>query len=81
MAIVVRFLGRPNTNVLGGLEVYGKRTLLQATVKENLGGKTQTVMECKSEDERVRVLREFFGIALTEQERGGIAGWPTELRG
>jgi len=61
-------------------EVCGKRMLVDNVVKENLGGRTQVVETCASEDERVAALKKWFGIELTDEERRGIAGWRTEIR-
>ncbi|KAL9048681.1 MAG: hypothetical protein Q9206_005908, partial [Seirophora lacunosa] len=36
---------------------------------------------CKSENERLQVLREWFGIRLTQEEERGIRGMVTELKG
>ena len=54
--------------------------LVNSIVKENLGGKTKIVEECKKEEDRIWVLKEWFGITLTEQEREAIKGWATELK-
>ena len=77
--LVVKFLRRKNTDVLGDEEIYGKRMLVNSTVKENLGGKTKVVFECKTEAERIQALREFFGITLTDEQQTSIQGWRTAL--
>lgn len=77
--LVVKFLRRASLGKMTGEEVYGKRMLVGGLVKENLGGKTTVVKECRSEEERVEALREWFGIELTEEERGAIKGYQTEL--
>jgi hypothetical protein len=78
--MVVMFLRR---RVEGGKEgeeeVYGKRMLGMGIVKENLGGKTKVVQECRTEDERVEALKTWFGITFTTEERDGIRGHFTEL--
>ncbi|OAL57241.1 arylamine N-acetyltransferase 2 [Pyrenochaeta sp. DS3sAY3a] len=94
--IVVKFLRREKTNNADATsqihvngapfhpfdqEIYGKRMLVNGVVKENLGGKTAIVEDCQTEDERVEALEKWFGIRLTEEERLGIKGWGTELRG
>lgn len=80
--LVIKFLKR---QVEGGEdgeeEVYGKRMLVNGVVKENLGGKTQVVKDCKTEDERIEALREWFGISFTDEEKAGIVGHVTELKG
>lgn len=62
-------------------EVFGKRMLVNGTVKENLGRKTRVVKECGTEEERVEALREWFGLELTEEEIKGIRGYQTEIKG
>lgn len=78
LMLVVKFLRRDDGN--GGQEIYGKRMLTGAIVKENLGGKTSVVEVCESEEQRVDALRRWFGIELTEEERKGIRGWGTEIK-
>lgn len=62
-------------------EVYGKRILVNALVKENLGGRTVVVQECRSEQERIAALWAWFGMELTKDETTAIQGHITELRG
>jgi arylamine N-acetyltransferase len=81
--IVVKFLRREG----GGEEdendseneIYGKRMLVNGIVKENLGGKTRLVQECRTEEERVKALKEWFGIEITEEEQRAIVGFQTAL--
>lgn len=61
-------------------EVYGKRMLVNGTVKENLGGKTRVVEECESEEQRVKALKEWFGLELSAEEADGIKGYRTEIK-
>jgi arylamine N-acetyltransferase len=77
--LITLFLRRPNSEVPGHEEIYGKRMLVNGTVKENLGGRTKIVRECTSEEERVEALREFFGIVLTQEERHAIRGKKVDL--
>lgn len=82
--LVVKFLRRWKSGVEGEgeeQEVYGKRMLVNGVVKENLGGRTKVVEDCKTEEERVRALEKWFGIKLTEGERRAVSGWGTELKG
>ncbi|KAK4224409.1 PaNAT1 arylamine N-acetyltransferase encoded by the PaNAT1 protein [Podospora fimiseda] len=62
-------------------KVVGKVMLSVDEVKRNLTGKTELVMVCRTEEERVRVWKEMFGIELTEEEVAGIRGWRAELKG
>ena len=77
--LVIKFLRRDKESG-GGEEIYGKRMLVNAVVKENLGGKTKVVAECRTEEERVKALEDWFGITLTEEERKAIQGYHTELK-
>jgi hypothetical protein len=54
--------------------VVGKEMLSGAELKRNMGGRTQLVKTCTTEQERVDVLRDIFGLVLTEEERMGITG-------
>lgn len=61
-------------------EIYGKRMLVNGVVKENLGGKTYVIAECRTEEERVAALKKYFEITLAEEEILGIVGYKSELR-
>lgn len=65
----------------GEVKIIGKRMLVNGVLKENLGGKTRVVRVCQGEEERVRVLREVFGIRLMKEEIRGIRGSSAELKG
>ena len=54
--------------------VVGKEMLCGAELMRNMGGRTQLVKTCATEQERVDVLRDVFGLVLTEEERMGITG-------
>jgi arylamine N-acetyltransferase len=79
-ALVIKFLRRRVEGGEGEEEVYGKRMLVNGDVKENVGGKTRIVQQCKTEAERVGALKRWFGITLTEEERKAIVGHSTELK-
>ena len=72
--LVVKFLRRES-------QIWGKLMLVDNIVKRNAGGRTEVVKVCQTEDERVEALREWFGIVLTEEQKKGIRGWKTELKG
>lgn len=79
--LVVKFLRRKVEGSNDGEEeIYGKVMLVNGEVKLNTGGKTAVVKVCETEAERVEALKEYFGISLIEEEKGGIRGWRTELK-
>lgn len=71
--LVVKFLRT-------GDQVTGKAMLINDTLKQNLGGKTEVVAVFKSESERIKALEHWFGLTLTLEERFGIEGHVTEIR-
>lgn len=60
--------------------ISSKLMLVNGTLKRNLGGKTEVVKVCRTEEERVMVLRKWFHITLTDEEQAGIKGKVTELK-
>lgn len=79
--LIVKFLRRKKENGESGEEeIYGKRMLVNGTVKENLGGRTQIVQECTTEAERIEALDKWFGMRFTDEEKAAIVGHCTELR-
>ncbi|GME50599.1 arylamine n-acetyltransferase 2 [Neofusicoccum parvum] len=77
--LVVKFLMRGGEEGGKG-EVYGKLMLVNDEVKENLGGKTRLVKKCETEEERVQVLKDMFGMTLTRERREAIAGRAAEIK-
>lgn len=77
--LIVKFLRRTKDDGSTNNVIYGKRMLVNGTVKENLGGKTKIVEECQTEDDRTKALKAWFNIDLTEDEKTAIKGWITEL--
>lgn len=77
--LIVKFLRRPCGKDSDEYEIYGKRMLVNGTIKENLGGKTQIVHECRGERDRLDALKAWFDIELTDEEKEGIRGWTTDL--
>jgi arylamine N-acetyltransferase len=75
--IAIKFLRRARED--GEEEIYGKRMLVNELVKENLGGKTSIIYECKTDEDRVAALERYFDIRLTEEEKDSIKGWRTAL--
>ena len=52
----------------------GKEMLSGAELKRNTGGRTQLVKTCATEQKRVDVLRNIFGLVLTEGGENGDNG-------
>lgn len=67
--------------VLEGEEVVGTVVLNGGEVKRRVKGETEYLRTCRTEEERVKALEELFGLRLTDEERRGIRGMVTELRG
>ncbi|KAK0672461.1 PaNAT1 arylamine N-acetyltransferase encoded by the PaNAT1 protein [Cercophora samala] len=80
--LVIRFLkGEEEEGEASGRKIRGKVMMVQGEVKQNLGGRTELVKVCKTEEERTETLKDLFGIDLTEEEKGAIKGWASELKG
>lgn len=62
-------------------KIVGQISLDGGVVKRRIGDKSEVVEVCKTEAERVKALERWFGIRLTAEERRGIKGLGTELRG
>lgn len=60
-----------------GEKLVGDTTLFQDTVRKTVGGKREVLKECKTEEDRVQVLHDVFGVDLTEEEKVNI---PSERR-
>lgn len=77
MPMVVKFL--LNVDDEGVREIYGRLTLANGDIKENLRGKTRLLRSCRSEPERLQALEDVFGMTFTTEERAGIKGRVSEL--
>ena len=62
-------------------EVVGTLMLVGGDLKRRVKGRTEELKVCKIEEDRVQALEEWFGIKLGDDERAGIRGMVTELRG
>ncbi len=69
--------------VLDGNEddVAGVIMLTDGHVKRRIRGENHHLEDCKTEPERVKALETHFGIVLSEEEKKGIRGMVTELKG
>ena len=56
-------------------------TLFDGLLKKRTHADTEVLMNCKTERERLHVLESFFGISLSADEKRGIKGMVTELKG
>lgn len=77
--LTVKFLRRLKDESSEEYEIYGRRMLVNGTVKENLGGMTQAILECDTEDERISALDTYFDIRVTDEEKQGIKGYQSEI--
>ncbi|CAI4220260.1 unnamed protein product [Parascedosporium putredinis] len=77
--LVIKFLRRLKQGRDDTYELYGKRMLVNSTIKENLGGRTGIIQECKSESDRIAALAHHFGIKLAREEEEGIRGYVSDL--
>lgn len=78
--LVVKFLLGKGDGEDQQEKIVGKLMLNNGHVKRNMGGKTEVIRVCGTEEERVQALKEYFGIDLTDEEVRAISGWKTELR-
>ncbi|KAL8719671.1 MAG: hypothetical protein Q9225_003346 [Loekoesia sp. 1 TL-2023] len=62
-------------------KLVGTVTMKDVEAKKRMGSEVVDTRTCKSEQDRLQVLREWFGIRLTEEEQRGIRGTVTELKG
>ncbi|POS70536.1 hypothetical protein DHEL01_v211068 [Diaporthe helianthi] len=65
--------------MIPGVETCGKIMLVNGQLKRNLGGKTDILKICRTEEERVESLKEYFGIILSDEQKQGIKGFQTAL--
>lgn len=55
-------------------KVIGDVTMVNGTVRRNVGKEREVLKVCATEEERVDALREIFGVELTDEEREGLRG-------
>lgn len=53
-------------------EIVGNVTLFKDAVRETIGSTRRVVRECKTEDERVQVLADVFGVHLSDEDKRSI---------
>lgn len=62
-------------------EIVGTLMLVGGDLKRRIKGGTEDLKACKTEEDRVQALEEWFGIKVRDDERAGIRGMVTELNG
>lgn len=62
-------------------QLVGNVTMMNGEAKRRIGGQVLESRTCRSEKERLEVLREWFGLVMTEEEERAIRGTVTELEG
>lgn len=60
-------------------DVGGMYIMSDGKVKKRANGVAEDIVACKSEEERVRALKEHFGIELSEVEKGAITGMVSQI--
>ena len=60
-------------------EIVGDITLFEKILRKRIQGEVKFEVECKSENERVQLLQEHFGIKLRDAERKGIIGMVSQI--
>jgi arylamine N-acetyltransferase len=58
----------------------GNLTLASAELKRRLHAESETLVLCKTEQERVEMLNKYFGVQLQPDEVRGIEGLPSEIK-
>lgn len=73
--------------IMGEANEHGEKAIVGAMilngneVKRRIAGKSEHVMTCGTEAERVAALKEYFDIDLSVEEQKGIKGMVTEIKG
>jgi len=62
-------------------DITGIVALEGGRLKKREHSKSETLMECAHESERLDVLERYFGIKLSSTEQMGIMGTVTQLKG
>lgn len=61
-------------------DIVGAITLSGSTIKRRIREKSEVMVECVTEEERVAALEKHFGIVLSSKEQASIRGTVTELK-
>ena len=60
-------------------EIIGSLTLFEKELKKRTHDSTETISVCKTENERISVLKEYFDITLSVREQRSIQGTASEI--
>ena len=60
-------------------EIVGVWTLLDRTFKKRIHDRSEVLVECKNDAERLEIFKTYFGIVLSEKDQAGIKGTVTDL--
>ncbi len=60
-------------------DIVGALILSGSTLKRRIFERNETLVECGNEDQRVKVLEDYFGIRLSNRERDGIKSLVTDF--
>lgn len=78
--IAVRFLREGDGVLFSQRGIVRKMMLVNDVMKVNMGGKTEIARRFETESGRLEVIRDYFGIELTQEEEDGIRGWDMALK-
>jgi arylamine N-acetyltransferase len=54
-------------------KIVGSVTLFKEAIREQMGSERKLIRECQTESERIKSLKEIYGIVLSEEERRSIS--------
>ena len=63
-----------------GEEIVGETTLMDKSIKQRLLGKTEHLMEIKSEEDRLLALERHLSIKLSREEKNGVRGMVSAVK-
>ncbi|KAK6543775.1 N-terminal acetyltransferase [Orbilia ellipsospora] len=63
-----------------GNKVVGRYTMFNGQIKKRLNFEVEDLPELGSEEERVKALRDYWGIELSEEDQAAIRGQAPEIR-
>lgn len=61
-------------------DIIGTVTLSDKTLKKRILGQSELLDKCSSEEKRLKILEEHFGVVLSKKEREGVRGTAIEVK-